>query len=63
MYMLVEVLNPGHIYGRISANLAFVVVVCDGVFILSITSKPKKTGLFSLLASCFDEFQLSVFIC
>ena len=28
------------------------ICVCEGVFILSITSKPENTGLFSLLA-CF----------
>ena len=32
--------------------------VCEGAFILSITSKPKISGLFSLLASYFHEFQL-----
>ena len=32
--------------------------VCKGVFILSTTSKPKISGLFSLIASCFYEFQL-----
>ena len=29
---------------------------CEGVFILSITSKPEKSGLFSLLASSLYEF-------
>ena len=31
---------------------------CEGVFILSISNKPENTGLFSLLASCFYDFQL-----
>ena len=34
--------------------------VCEGVFILSISSNPENTGLFSLLASCFYVFQLLV---
>ena len=29
---------------------------CEGLFILSITSKPENTGLSSLLASCFMSF-------
>ena len=28
-------------------------IFCEGEFILSLTSKPENTGLFSLLASCF----------
>ena len=33
-----------------------VVFVCDGVFILFITSKPEKSGSFSLLANCISWF-------
>ena len=32
------------------------IIFGEGVFILSITSKPGNTRLFSLLASCFNEF-------
>ena len=34
--------------------------MCEGVFILSITSKSEISGLFSLLVSCFYEFQLFI---
>ena len=49
--------------GLVVSGVAFVVLLwvfflCEGVFILSITSNPENTGLFSLPASCFSEFQL-----
>ena len=30
---------------------------CEVIFILSVASKPEKSGLFSLLANCCYEFQ------